>query len=62
MILTTDHGTMRVDHPPKSAGIVKPPTTTCVTSGKNLYNPDEVMEIRTPELLPKPNVSSSHFW
>ncbi len=66
MILTTDHGTMRVDHPVEVRGDRETTNNNLrYKVGKNLgYNPDEVMEIRNPERvgLPKPNVSSSYIF
>ena len=65
MILTTDHGTMRVDHPIEVRGDRETNKNLRYKVGRNLgYNPDEVMEIRNPERvgLPKPNVSSSYIF
>ena len=65
LILTTDHGTMRVDHPVEVRGDRETNSNLRYKVGKNLgYNADEVMEIRNPERagLPKPNVSSSYIF
>ena len=65
MILTTDHGTMRVDHPIEVRGDRETNKNLRYKVGRNLgYNAEEVMEIRNPERvgLPKPNVSSSYIF
>ena len=65
MILTTDHGTMRVDHPVEVRGDRETNSNLRYKVGRNLgYDPDEVMEVRHPERvgLPKPNVSSSYIF
>ena len=56
LILTTDHGTMRVDHPVEVRGDRETNSNLRYKVGKNLgYNADEVMEIRNPEALGCPN-------
>lgn len=65
VILTTDHGTIRVDRPVKVVGDRN--TTTCLRYklGKSLnYNPRQVYEITDPQRygLPAPNVSSRYIF
>lgn len=65
LIITTDHGTIRVKHPIKVVGDRATSTNLRYKLGKNLnYNPKEVFEVRKPEEahLPKPNVSSSFIF
>lgn len=65
LIITTDHGTVRVKHPVKVVGDRATSTNLRYKLGKNLnYNPKEVFEVRKPEEahLPKPNVSSSFIF
>jgi CheY-like chemotaxis protein len=65
VILTTDHGTIRVNNPIKVVGDRTVNTNLRFKQGKNLaYNPKEVFEIKTPEkaLLPKQNVSSTYIF
>ncbi len=65
VILTTDHGTIRVQNPVKVIGDRKTSTNLRYKQGKNLnYNPDEIFEIRNPELihLPKSHISSSYIF
>ncbi len=65
LIITTDHGTIRVQNPVKVIGDKATSTNLRYKLGKNLsYNPKEVFEIRKPEEvhLPKPNVSSSFIF
>ena len=65
MILTTDHGTIRVDTPEKVIGDKNTNTNLRYKVGKNLsYNPKEVFEIRDPEKvgLPCPNLSSKYIF
>ena len=64
MILTTDHGTVRVDHPVEVRGDRETNNNLRYKVGKNLgYDANEVMELRDPDKagLPKPNVSSSYI-
>ena len=65
MVLTTDHGTMRVDQPVEVRGDRETNNNLRYKVGKNLgYHAEEVMEIRHPERvgLPKPNVSSTYIF
>jgi hypothetical protein len=65
LIITTDHGTVRVQNPIKVVGDRATSTNLRYKLGKNLnYNPKEVFEVRRPEdiHLPKPNVSSSYIF
>ena len=65
VIVTTDHGTIRVDNPIKVIGDRNTNTNLRYKVGKNLnYNPKEVLEIRDPEKvgLPSPNLSSKYIF
>ncbi|MCM1162927.1 MAG: PglZ domain-containing protein [Muribaculaceae bacterium] len=65
IILTTDHGTIRVDKPIKVVGDKNTNTNLRYKVGKNLaYNKKEVYEIKTPQRfgLPSPNVSSTYIF
>ncbi|HPF92489.1 MAG TPA: bifunctional response regulator/alkaline phosphatase family protein [Tenuifilaceae bacterium] len=65
LMLTTDHGTIRVKNPVKVVGDRATSTNLRYKLGKNLnYNPKQVFEVRKPEEvhLPKPNVSSSFIF
>ncbi|MDH6356191.1 bifunctional response regulator/alkaline phosphatase family protein [Parabacteroides sp. PF5-9] len=65
IILTTDHGTIRVDNPLKVIGDKNTNTNLRYKVGKNLnYNPKEIFEIRDPEKvgLPSPNLSSKYIF
>lgn len=65
VILTTDHGTIRVDTPVKVIGDRNTNTNLRYKLGKNLnYNPKEVFEIRNPERvgLPSPNLSTKYIF
>lgn len=65
IILTTDHGTVRVDNPIKVVGDKNTNTNLRYKVGKNLsYNPRQVFEIKRPERfgLPAPNVSSTYIF
>ncbi len=65
VILTTDHGTIRVNHPVKVIGDKNTNTNLRYKVGKNLsYNYKEVYEIKNPEKagLPSPNVSSKYIF
>ncbi len=65
VIITTDHGTIRVKNPVKVVGDKATSTNLRYKLGKNLnYNPKEVFQIRNPEEahLPKANVSSSYIF
>ncbi len=61
LIITTDHGTIRVNHPLKVVGDKKTSANLRYKTGKSLnYNPKEVFEIINPEeaALPRSNMSS----
>ena len=61
VILTTDHGTIRVDNPIKMVGDRNTNTNLRYKVGKNLnYNPKQGYEIHNPKKygLPAPNLSS----
>ncbi len=65
IVLTTDHGTIRVDNPIKVVGDKNTNTNLRYKLGKNLsYNPKQVYEIKRPEAfgLPSPNVSTSYVF
>ncbi len=65
VIITTDHGTIRVTDPVKVIGDKNTNTNLRYKVGKNLsYNPKEVFEIRDPEKvgLPSPNLSSKYIF
>lgn len=65
VVLTTDHGTIRVDSPVKVVGDRNTNTNLRYKIGKNLsYNPKHVFEIKRPEHfgLPSPNVSSTYIF
>lgn len=65
IVLTTDHGTIRVDNPIKVVGDKNTNTNLRYKLGKNLnYNPRQVYEIKRPEQfgLPAPNVSTTYIF
>lgn len=65
VILTTDHGTIRVDNPIKVVGDKNTNTNLRYKVGKNLsYNSKQVYEIKTPKRygLPAPNLSSTFIF
>ena len=65
VVLTTDHGTIRVDTPVKVAGDRNTNTNLRYKLGKNLgYNARHVFEIKTPGRfgLPSPNVSTAYIF
>ncbi|MDR0537029.1 MAG: PglZ domain-containing protein [Tannerellaceae bacterium] len=65
IILTTDHGTIRVDDPVKIIGDKNTNTNLRYKVGRNLsYNAKEVFEIREPDKvgLPTPNLSSRYIF
>lgn len=65
VILTTDHGTIRVDNPVKVVGDKNTNTNLRYKVGKNLnYNPRQVYEMHDPKKfgLPAPNLSSSFIY
>lgn len=65
VVLTTDHGTIRVDSPVKVVGDKNTNTNLRYKLGKNLgYNSRQVFEIKNPARfgLPSPNVSTSYIF
>ncbi len=65
IVLTTDHGTIRVDNPIKIVGDRNTNTNLRYKLGKNLnYNPKQVYEIKQPVKygLPAPNVSTTYIF
>ncbi|MFC2115454.1 PglZ domain-containing protein [Bacteroidota bacterium] len=65
VILTTDHGTIRVQNPVRVIGDRKTSANLRYKQGKNLnYNPAEVFEIKHPEIihLPKSHISSTYIF
>lgn len=65
LIITTDHGSIRVNEPVKVLGDKNTNTNLRYKTGKALqYNPREVFEIKNPNdiYLPKVNVSSSFIF
>lgn len=65
LIITTDHGTIRVKQPSKVLGDKETTANLRYKVGKNLqYDRKDVLEIRDPHEagLPKPNVSSSFIF
>ena len=64
-IVTTDHGTIRVDNPIKVVGDRNTNTNLRYKVGKNLnYNPRQVYEMHNPKKfgLPAPNISSEFIF
>jgi hypothetical protein len=65
VILTTDHGTIRVSQPVKVIGDRNTNTNLRYKLGKSLaYNPKDVYEIKDPEKLglPSPNLSTRYIF
>ncbi|MDE7407401.1 MAG: PglZ domain-containing protein, partial [Muribaculaceae bacterium] len=65
IVLTTDHGTIRVENPVKVIGDKNTNTNLRYKVGKNLnYNQRQVYEIKAPGRfgLPSPNVSSTYIF
>lgn len=65
VVLTTDHGTIRVDNPIKVVGERNTNTNLRYKLGRNLnYNPKQVYEISQPQRfgLPSPNVSTAYIF
>jgi len=65
IIITTDHGSVRVEDPVKIVGDRNTTTNLRYKSGRNLnYEKKEVFEVRVPEdiFLPKTNISSSYVF
>jgi CheY-like chemotaxis protein len=65
IIITTDHGTIRVKQPSRVVGDRETTANLRYKVGRNLqYDRRDVLEIRNPKkgLLPKPNVSSTFIF
>ena len=65
IVITTDHGSIRVDQPSKVIGDKNVNTNLRYKLGKNLsYNTKEVFEVRNPKdlMLPQPNLSTSYIF
>ena len=65
VIVTTDHGTIRVDNPIKVVGDKNTNTNLRYKVGKSLnYNPKQVYEMKEPKRfgLPAPNLSSTYIY
>lgn len=65
VVLTTDHGTTRVQDPVKVVGDKFTTTNLRYKQGKSLnYNPKEVFEVTNPDIihLPSMNVSTSYIF
>lgn len=65
VIITTDHGTIRVDNPIKVIGDKNTNTNLRYKVGKNLsYNNKQVYEVKNPAAygLPVPNISSTYIF
>lgn len=65
LIITTDHGTIRVQTPSRVVGDRETTTNLRYKLGRNLkYDRKDVFEVRDPEKagLPRPNVSSTYIF
>ena len=65
ILITTDHGSIRVNTPTKVVGDRNVNTNLRYKLGKNLsYNPKEVYEVKQPRklLLPQPNLSTAYIF
>ncbi len=65
VVLTTDHGTIRVDNPIKVVGDRNTNTNLRYKLGKTLsYNPKQVYEVKQPQALglPAPNVATAYIF
>ncbi len=65
LVVTTDHGTIRVKQPSKVVGDRETTTNLRYKLGRNLrYEAKDVLEVRRPEEagLPRPNVSSAYIF
>ena len=65
LIVTTDHGTIRVGQPSRVVGDKSTTTNLRYKSGKNLqYDSKDVLIVRDPEAagLPRPNISSTYIF
>lgn len=65
VIFSTDHGSIRVQHPVKVQGDKNTSSNLRYKTGKNLdYDPADVFEIKNPEkaMLPKTNLTSKYIF
>lgn len=65
LVITTDHGTIRVKHPYKIVGDKSVNTNLRYKVGKNLsFEEDEVLVVRKPErfFLPRKNIASTYVF
>ena len=65
ILITTDHGSIRVNTPTKVVGDRNVNANLRYKLGKNLsYNPKEVYEVKQPKklLLPQPNLSTAYIF
>lgn len=65
VVVTTDHGSIRVNNPVKVVGDKNTNTNLRYKLGKNLgYNPKDVFELKDPHkaLLPSPNISTTYIF
>ena len=65
IVITTDHGSIRVNNPIKVVGDKNTNTNLCYKLGKNLsYNPKQVYELKRPStaFLPSPNISTAYIF
>lgn len=65
VVITTDHGSIRVDNPVKVVGTKELTNNLRYKLGKNMgYNPKQVFEITRPAQagLPSPNVSTAYIF
>lgn len=65
LVITTDHGTIRVKNPSKVIGDRSTTTNIRYKAGKNLnYESKDVFEVKKPETaaLPSPNVSTTYIF
>ena len=65
IVVTTDHGSIRVNNPIKVIGDKNTNTNLRYKLGKNLsYNPKQVYEMKAPKaaFLPSPNISTAYIF
>ncbi len=65
IVLTTDHGAIKVSHPTKVVGDKNTNTNLRFKTGKNLqYSSNEVFEVKNPQdiFLPRTNISSCYIF
>lgn len=65
IVVTTDHGSIRVSNPIKVIGDKNTNTNLRYKLGKNLsYNPKQVFEVKAPKSasLPSPNISTAYIF